>query len=103
MVDQSEIPFHTEEPANESWKIIKLANNIASRAVSPLEGVGVFAVELFLTQDGEGNVYSHVPSFIDMPKQRKIGHITIVGPSMEIVEAQVKIISERWKCKGYPG
>lgn len=36
-----------------SWKIRKLATDIASRAVSSLEGAGVFAVELFLTEDDQ--------------------------------------------------
>ncbi|KAK9080888.1 hypothetical protein SSX86_000030 [Deinandra increscens subsp. villosa] len=38
-------------PANESWKILKLTTDIASRAVASLEGASVFAVELFLTED----------------------------------------------------
>ncbi|KAL6214852.1 hypothetical protein ACLB2K_014284 [Fragaria x ananassa] len=38
-------------PANVPWKIRKLATDIASRAVSSLEGAGLFAVELFLTVD----------------------------------------------------
>ncbi|PQP93276.1 phosphoribosylaminoimidazole carboxylase chloroplastic isoform X1 [Prunus yedoensis var. nudiflora] len=40
-------------PANMSWKIRELATDIASRAVSSLEGAGVFAVELFLTKDDQ--------------------------------------------------
>nr|XP_004299242.2 PREDICTED: phosphoribosylaminoimidazole carboxylase, chloroplastic isoform X2 [Fragaria vesca subsp. vesca] len=40
-------------PANVPWKIQKLATDIASRAVSSLEGAGVFAVELFLTVDDQ--------------------------------------------------
>ncbi|XP_070676165.1 phosphoribosylaminoimidazole carboxylase, chloroplastic-like isoform X3 [Malus domestica] len=40
-------------PANMSWKIRKLATDIASRAVRSLEGAGVFAVELFLTMDDQ--------------------------------------------------
>ncbi|KAL6179787.1 hypothetical protein ACLB2K_046458 [Fragaria x ananassa] len=35
------------------WKIRKLATDIASRAVSSLEGAGLFAVELFLTVDDQ--------------------------------------------------
>ncbi|GKA34596.1 phosphoribosylaminoimidazole carboxylase, chloroplastic, partial [Tanacetum coccineum] len=153
-------------PANESWKIMKLATDVASRAVASLEGAGVFAVELFLTKDGEillnevaprphnsghhtieacytsqyeqhlravvglplGDPSMKAPAsmmynilgedegeagFIianqiikralctpgatihwydkpDMRKQRKMGHITVVGPSMGIVEARVK-------------
>lgn len=40
-------------PANIPWKVRELATNIASRAVGSLEGAGVFAVELFLTEDGQ--------------------------------------------------
>ena len=40
-------------PANVPWKIMKLATDVAARAVSSLEGAGVFAVELFLTADGQ--------------------------------------------------
>ncbi|KAG5549787.1 hypothetical protein RHGRI_014930 [Rhododendron griersonianum] len=40
-------------PANVPLKIRKLATNVAYKAVSSLEGAGVFAVELFLTEDGQ--------------------------------------------------
>lgn len=36
---------------------MKLATDIACRAVSSLEGAGIFAVELFLT--GDGQVYDN--------------------------------------------
>lgn len=36
-----------------SWKVRKLATDVAHKAVSSLEGAGVFAVELFLTDDGQ--------------------------------------------------
>ncbi|XP_022744422.1 phosphoribosylaminoimidazole carboxylase, chloroplastic [Durio zibethinus] len=39
-------------PADVPWKIRKLANDVAYKAISSLEGAGVFAVELFLTTDG---------------------------------------------------
>ncbi|KAM6577066.1 hypothetical protein CsatB_028903 [Cannabis sativa] len=42
-----------KSPANVSWKIQKLATEVAYKAVSSLEGAGVFAVELFLTEDGQ--------------------------------------------------
>ncbi|KAJ0758084.1 putative phosphoribosylaminoimidazole carboxylase [Helianthus annuus] len=165
-------------PANESWKITKLATDIASRAVASLEGAGVFAVELFLTEDGQillnevaprphnsghhtiescytsqyeqhlraivglplGNPSLKVPAammynilgeddgeagFIlanqiikralctpgaaihwydkpDMRKQRKMGHITVVGPSMGIVEARVKSFLEEESSEETP-
>uniref|UniRef100_A0A6N2LF65 phosphoribosylaminoimidazole carboxylase n=1 Tax=Salix viminalis TaxID=40686 RepID=A0A6N2LF65_SALVM len=40
-------------PAAIPWKIRKLATDVAHKAVSSLEGAGVFAVELFLTKDGQ--------------------------------------------------
>lgn len=40
-------------PAVVPWKIRKLATDVAHKAVSSFEGAGVFAVELFLTEDGE--------------------------------------------------
>nr|XP_043609986.1 phosphoribosylaminoimidazole carboxylase, chloroplastic isoform X2 [Erigeron canadensis] len=165
-VHRDNICHIVKAPANESWKIMKLATDVASRAVASLEGAGVFAVELFLTEDGEillnevaprphnsghhtiescytsqyeqhlravvglplGDPSMKVPAsmmynilgedegeagFImahqiirralctpgatihwydkpDMRKQRKMGHITVVGPSMGVVEARVK-------------
>uniref|UniRef100_A0A175YDG3 phosphoribosylaminoimidazole carboxylase n=1 Tax=Daucus carota subsp. sativus TaxID=79200 RepID=A0A175YDG3_DAUCS len=152
-------------PANVPWKIMKHATDVACRAVSSLEGAGVFAVELFLTADGQillnevaprphnsghhtiescftSQYEQHLravvglplgdpsmktpaammynilgeaegePGFIiahqiikralkipganvhwydkpEMRKQRKMGHITIVGPSLGIVESQL--------------
>ncbi|XP_024971375.1 phosphoribosylaminoimidazole carboxylase, chloroplastic isoform X2 [Cynara cardunculus var. scolymus] len=165
-VHRENICHIVKAPANDSWKIMKLATDIASRAVASLEGAGVFAVELFLTEDGEillnevaprphnsghhtieacytSQYEQHLravvglplgdpsmkapaaimynilgedegePGFImahqlisralctpgasihwydkpDMRKQRKMGHITVVGPSMGIVETRVK-------------
>ncbi|XP_048611072.1 phosphoribosylaminoimidazole carboxylase, chloroplastic-like isoform X2 [Brassica napus] len=40
-------------PADVPWKINKLATDVAQKAVGSLEGAGVFAVELFLTEDGQ--------------------------------------------------
>lgn len=40
-------------PANVSSKIQKMATEVACKAVSSLEGAGVFAVELFLTEDDQ--------------------------------------------------
>ncbi|KAL3523703.1 hypothetical protein ACH5RR_016537 [Cinchona calisaya] len=40
-----------KSPANVSWEIMKLATDVARRAVVSLDGAGVFAVELFLTAD----------------------------------------------------
>ncbi|XWS57723.1 hypothetical protein CRYUN_Cryun09bG0197800 [Craigia yunnanensis] len=40
-------------PVDVPWKIRKLANDVAYKAISSLEGAGVFAVELFLTRDSQ--------------------------------------------------
>ena len=40
-------------PACVSWEIKNLATDVAYKAVSSLEGAGIFAVELFLTEDGQ--------------------------------------------------
>lgn len=40
-------------PANVKWKIRERATEVAFNAVNSLEGAGVFAVELFLTSDGQ--------------------------------------------------
>ncbi|GAV66765.1 AIRC domain-containing protein/ATP-grasp domain-containing protein [Cephalotus follicularis] len=152
-------------PADVPWKIRKLATDVGYKAVSSLEGAGIFAVELFLTADGQillnevaprphnsghhtiescytsqfeqhlravvglplGDPSMKTPAAImhnilgedkgepgfllanqliqralsipgatvhwydkpEMRKQRKMGHITIVGPSMGILEAQL--------------
>ncbi|KAK9292380.1 hypothetical protein L1049_020347 [Liquidambar formosana] len=152
-------------PTDVPWKIRKLATDVAYKAVSSLEGAGVFAVELFWTRDGQillnevaprphnsghqtiescftsqfeqhlravvglplGDPSMKTPAAImynllgedegergfdlahqligralgipgatvhwydkpEMRKQRKMGHITIVGPSMGIVEARL--------------
>ncbi|KAL4580610.1 hypothetical protein LXL04_016810 [Taraxacum kok-saghyz] len=164
-VHRENICHIVKAPANESWKILKLATDVASKAVASLEGAGVFAVELFLTKDGQillnevaprphnsghhtiescytsqyeqhlravvglplGDPSMKTPASImynilgedegergfmlahevirralctpgasvhwydkpDMRKQRKMGHITVVGPSMGIVETRV--------------
>ncbi|GFZ14588.1 phosphoribosylaminoimidazole carboxylase, putative [Actinidia rufa] len=40
-------------PANVPWNIRKLATDVAHKAVSSLEGAGVFSVELFLTKEDQ--------------------------------------------------
>ncbi|KAL9681781.1 hypothetical protein QQ045_013569 [Rhodiola kirilowii] len=152
-------------PASVPWRIKELATDVACRAVASLEGAGVFAVELFLTTDGQvllnevaprphnsghhtiescltSQYEQHLRAVVGLPlgdtsmktaaaimynilgedegeqgfllahqliskaltvpgasvhwydkpeirRQRKVGHITIVGPSMGSVEAQL--------------
>ncbi|KAI3470659.1 hypothetical protein Pfo_027322 [Paulownia fortunei] len=165
-IHRENICLIVKSPANVSWKILKLATDVAYKAVSSLEGAGVFAVELFLTADGQvllnevaprphnsghhtiescftsqfeqhlravvglplGDPSMKTPTAImynilgedegepgfllanqligrafripgatihwydkpEMRKQRKMGHITFLGPSMGIVEARLK-------------
>ncbi|GER44961.1 phosphoribosylaminoimidazole carboxylase [Striga asiatica] len=167
-----------KSPANVSWKILKLATDVAYKAVSSLEGAGVFAVELFLTTDGQillnevaprphnsghhtiescftsqfeqhlravvglplGDPSMKTPAAImynilgeeegepgfnianqligralripgatvhwydkpEMRKQRKMGHITLAGPSMGIVEARLKSMLNEEANENHP-
>ncbi|MBA0751417.1 hypothetical protein Gogos_000340 [Gossypium gossypioides] len=153
-------------PVDVPWRIRKLANDVAYKAISSLEGAGVFAVELFLTRDGQillnevaprphnsghhtiescytsqfeqhlravvglplGDPSMKTPAAImynllgqdegepgfkvahqliaraleipgatahwydkpEMRRQRKMGHITLVGPSVGVLEARLK-------------
>lgn len=60
-------------PANMSWKIRELATDIASRAVSSLEGAGVFAVELFLTKDDQVAILPLLTTWIMVIRYLLIG------------------------------
>ncbi|CAN1247101.1 Phosphoribosylaminoimidazole carboxylase, chloroplastic (Fragment) [Linum grandiflorum] len=59
-------------PAVVPWKIRQLATDVARKAVSSLEGAGVFAVELFLTSDGQVILLNEVA-----PRPHNSGHHTI--------------------------
>ncbi|KAL9271423.1 Phosphoribosylaminoimidazole carboxylase, chloroplastic-like protein [Drosera capensis] len=126
-----------KSPADIPWKVKELATSVAREAVGSLEGAGVSAVELFLTEDDEGeqgfrqsdeliaqglsipglsvhwydkpcqitacfalmvpcastipSLFAGAYSFVraEMRKQRKMGHITIVGSSLPIVEGRL--------------
>ncbi|CAL9097713.1 unnamed protein product [Musa textilis] len=52
-IHKNNICHIVESPADVPNKIKKLAVDIAQKAVKSLEGAGVFAVELFLTKDGQ--------------------------------------------------
>ncbi|CAF1700378.1 phosphoribosylaminoimidazole carboxylase, chloroplastic [Brassica napus] len=52
-VHRDNICHIVKAPADVPWKINKLATDVALKAVGSLEGAGVFAVELFLTDDGQ--------------------------------------------------
>jgi phosphoribosylaminoimidazole carboxylase len=51
-----------EAPAVIPKKMKKLATSVAEKAIKSLEGAGVFAVELFLTNDNQvcSNIYTHI-------------------------------------------
>ncbi|KAL3849919.1 hypothetical protein ACJIZ3_011801 [Penstemon smallii] len=165
-------------PANVTFKIMKLAIDVAKKAVSSLEGAGIFAVELFLTADGQvllnevaprphnsghhtiescftsqyeqhlravvglplGDTSMKTPASLmynilgeeegdrgflianqliwralkiqgasihwydkpEMKKQRKMGHVTIVGNSMVIVEARLRSMLRDEMTDGEP-
>ncbi|XP_058108127.1 phosphoribosylaminoimidazole carboxylase, chloroplastic-like isoform X2 [Magnolia sinica] len=167
-----------EAPANVPGKTRKLAIDVAEKAVRSLEGAGVFAVELFLTGDGQillnevaprphnsghhtiescytsqfeqhlravtglplGDPSMKTPAAImynllgeeegelgfylahqlmaralstpgatvhwydkpEMRKQRKMGHITIVGPSMSVVKARLASMLSTESSGGHP-
>ncbi|XP_068661684.1 phosphoribosylaminoimidazole carboxylase, chloroplastic [Aristolochia californica] len=52
-IHRNNICHIVEAPANVPEKVKKLAIDVAQKAVSSLKGAGVFAVELFFTQDGQ--------------------------------------------------
>lgn len=52
-VHKENICHVVEAPADLSNKIKKLATSVAEKAIKSLEGAGVFAVELFLTEDDQ--------------------------------------------------
>ncbi|KAH0930460.1 hypothetical protein HID58_016187, partial [Brassica napus] len=52
-VHRDNICHIVKAPAEVPYKINKLATDVAQKAVGSLEGAGVFAVELFLTEDGQ--------------------------------------------------
>ncbi|XP_061348391.1 phosphoribosylaminoimidazole carboxylase, chloroplastic-like isoform X2 [Gastrolobium bilobum] len=52
-VHRDNICHIVKAPANVKWKIRERAAEVAFNAVNSLEGAGVFAVELFLTSDGQ--------------------------------------------------
>ena len=62
--DRENICHIGKAPANVPWNIRKLATDVAHKAVSLLEGAGVFAVELFLTKEDQGVLYYFTPSYI---------------------------------------
>ncbi|KAF5200622.1 phosphoribosylaminoimidazole carboxylase, partial [Thalictrum thalictroides] len=162
-------------PADVPWKIRNLATDVAKKAVNSLDGAGVFAVELFLTKDGQvllnevaprphnsghhtiescftSQYEQHLRAVIGLPlgdssmktpaaimynilgeeegelgfnlahqlikealtisgasvhwydkpemrKQRKMGHITIVGSSMGVVQAHLKSLLGKEKLR----
>ncbi|KAL5195977.1 Phosphoribosylaminoimidazole carboxylase, chloroplastic [Glycine soja] len=163
-------------PANLKWKTRELASEVALNAVNSLEGAGVFAVELFLTKDGQillnevaprphnsghhtiescytSQYEQHLRAVVGLPlgdpslktpaaimynilgeeegglgfqlahqlikraltipgatvhwydkpemrKQRKMGHITIVGPSLSNIESNLAVLVEGKELDG---
>ena len=77
-------------PANVSWDIRKHATDVAYKAVSSLEGAGVFAVELFLTGDGpvvflllslrllNAYIYIYIYTYILIPLDASIASFFVI-------------------------
>ena len=75
-------------PANVSWDIRKHATDVAYKAVSSLEGDGVFAVELFLTGDDQVvflllslrllNAYIYIYTYILIPLDATIASFFVI-------------------------
>ncbi|XP_042493134.1 phosphoribosylaminoimidazole carboxylase, chloroplastic-like [Macadamia integrifolia] len=70
-IHQDNICHIVKAPAEVPWMTRAMATEIAQKAVSSLEGVGVFAVELFLTRDG------HILLNEVAPRPHNSGHHTI--------------------------
>ncbi|XP_042505158.1 phosphoribosylaminoimidazole carboxylase, chloroplastic-like [Macadamia integrifolia] len=175
-IHQDNICHIVKAPADVPWMIRSLATDLAKKAITSLEGVGVFAVELFLTRDGQillnevaprphnsghhtiescftSQYEQHLRAVIGLPlgdpsmktpaavmynilgeedgewgfylanqllgralrtpgasvhwydklemrKQRKMGHITIVGPSLGIVERWLNSMLSEERLEG---
>ena len=71
-----------------SWDIRKHATDVAYKAVNSLEGAGVFAVELFLTGDGQVvflllslrllNAYIYIYTYILIPLDATIASFFVI-------------------------
>ncbi|KAG5404438.1 hypothetical protein IGI04_010557 [Brassica rapa subsp. trilocularis] len=76
-VHRDNICHIVKAPADVPWKINKLATDVAQKAVGSLEGAGVFAVELFLTDDGQSFNRSQILLNEVAPRPHNSGHQTI--------------------------
>ncbi len=86
-VHKNNICHIVRSPAPVPHEVINKAKTIAERVLSVLGGVGVYAVEMFLTEDGEVLVNEIAP------RVHNSGHHTIEAFSMSQFEAHIRAIT----------
>lgn len=74
-------------PANVSDEVAELAIDLGCRVVSALDGVGVFAIEYFLTQ--EGLLVNEIA-----PRVHNVGHLTIEASNASQFEQHVRAVMD---------
>ncbi len=74
-------------PANVSEQIARDATALATRAINALDAAGVFAVELFLTTDGELLINEI------SPRVHNAGHLTVEASSVSQFELQLRTVT----------
>ena len=86
-IHKNNICHIVRSPAPVSFEIIQKAKILAEHVIGVLGGIGVFAVEMFLTGDGEVLVNEIAP------RVHNSGHHTIEAFSMSQFEAHIRAIT----------
>lgn len=86
-IHKNNICHIVRSPAPVSHELITKAKNVAEKVLEVLGGVGVFAVEMFLTEDGEIMVNEIAP------RVHNSGHHTIEAFSMSQFEAHIRAVT----------
>ncbi len=86
-VHKNNICHLVRSPAQVSAKVMAQAEQVARRVLEVLGGVGVFAIEMFLTEEGQVLVNEIAP------RVHNSGHHTIEAFSMSQFEAQIRCIA----------
>lgn len=86
-IHKNNICHIVKSPAPVSEEIFTKAKNLAGRVLENLAGVGVFAVEMFLTKDG--NIFVNEIA----PRVHNSGHHTIEGFNASQFENHIRAIS----------
>ncbi|MES2315390.1 MAG: 5-(carboxyamino)imidazole ribonucleotide synthase [Patescibacteria group bacterium] len=87
-VHKNNICHIVRSPANVSKKVADKAHELAGRTLNKLGGVGVFAVEMFLTKDNEVLVNEIAP------RVHNSGHHTIEAFNVSQFEQHIRAIAE---------